>query len=194
MKKYRDKREDLFRKYFETSPDYESYLASSPEGHVSKWREIEAKLTLSEVHKKALGSFKRRMPVLVLSGVWCGDCARQGPMLRAIEQHSGVVETRWIENREQPELQEELRINGAEKVPVVLLLNEEFHEVARFGDRHLSVYRRKAERELGAACDPGLLPPPEDEIGVEFQEWINFFERAQLMLRLAPAFRQKYGD
>jgi hypothetical protein len=194
LSKYRDKREELFRRYFESSPDYESYLTSSPGGYVAKWREVEARVAPSEQQLSVIRSFRRRMPVLVLSGVWCGDCARQGPMLRAIEKANPLIETRWVENREHPDFQDELRISGAEKVPVAVLLNEDFHEVARFGDRHLSVYRRKLAKELGAACDPGLLPTPEDELAVELQEWIDLFERAQLMLRLAPALRQRYGD
>jgi hypothetical protein len=76
----------------------------------------------------------------------------------------------------------------------VVVLSEDFFEIARFGDRHLSVYRRKAKQELGAACDPGLLPPTSDELQTEVEEWVNYFERAYYLLRLAPMLRKRYQD
>ena len=115
-------------------------------------------------------------------------------MLRALEKQAKVFEFRFLDNRANPELQDELRINGAEKVPVVVAFSEDFFEVARFGDRHLSVYRRKLRSELGAACDPGIVPPEADELGEELGEWVAFFERAQLLLRLAPLLRSRYND
>ena len=133
------------------------------------------------------------MNLLVLSGVWCGDCARQGPILNLIETVQPLVSCRYLDNRANPELQDELRINGAEKVPVIVVLSEDFFELARFGDRHLSVYRRKAATELGAACDPGLIAPA-DELKVEGDEWVEYLDRLQLMLRLAPMLRKRYGE
>lgn len=77
-------------------------------------------------------------------------------------------------------------------MPVVF--SEDFYELARFGDRHLSVYRRKAATELGPACETGLVPPSGEALATELAEWCDFFERLQLMLRLAPLLRQRYGD
>ncbi len=89
---------------------------------------------------------------------------------------------------------DELRICGAKKVPVVVFLTEDFFEVERYGDRTLSVYRRKAERELGPACPVILGPQDGNEAAVEIQEWLDIFERVQLMLRLSPPLRRRYGD
>jgi len=77
---------------------------------------------------------------------------------------------------------------------VVVALSEDFFELARFGDRHLSVYRRKAEQEFGPACDAGILGPSESELAEELEEWSGFFERAQRMLQLAPMLRRRYND
>ena len=192
--KYRDKRSEFFRSAFERASTYEKYLASSDAGHVEKWSGFAKRIKLEGSGRETVKQFKRTLNVLVLSGVWCGDCARQGPMLEAIERANPVIRFRYLDSRSEPELQEELRINGAEKVPVVVVLSEDFYEVARFGDRHLSVYRRKAADEAGVACDPGLLPPSEAELKVELGEWVHFFERLELMLRLAPALRQRYSD
>lgn len=190
---YKDLRITLFRRYFEKALPYDQYLQQSDQGHAAKWRSIEPKIHPTEAQRSRLESFVRKMPVLILSGVWCGDCVRQGPMLRAIEKHATVFDMRYIDNRENPELQDELRINGAAKVPVVVTFSEDFFELSRFGDRHLSVYRRKLATELGAACDPGLIAPG-DELATELEEWIQHFERMQAIVRLAPMLRKRHGD
>ena len=193
MDKYKDIRADFFRRYLEKALPYERYLETGKPHHAERWREYAKKISLGAAEERRIKSFARKMPVLVMSGIWCGDCARQGPMLRLIETANSAFEMRYIDNREHPELQEELRINGAEKVPVVVSFSEDFFELSRFGDRHLSVYMRKLEKELGVACDPGFGAPGE-ELEFELKEWIDYFERLQALLRLSPMLRGRYGD
>lgn len=198
---YHDKRSELFQRYFQVGLSYEDYVASGKLEHQLRWTEYAQPLALSQTDKERLRSFKRQMRVVVISGTWCGDCARQGPMLRLIElETSPLLRFRYLDNKSNPELQEELRINGAEKVPVVVVLSEDFFELSRFGDRHLSVYRLKALTELRPACDAGIILPGDSgqilrgQLAEELSEWVYFFERLQLMLRLAPALRKRYGD
>ena len=113
--------------------------------------------------------------------------------MEAIGCASSRLDLRFVE-RVNDALADELRINGAFKVPVVVLLSEDFYEVARIGDRMLSIYRKKAQRELGPACEVGLVPPAAEELAVEIDEWLDEFERAQWILRLSPLLRERYGD
>ena len=190
---YSDLREDFFRSYFSKALPYDAYLQTGEKAQASRWHDYADKISLSPELAGRVRAFIRKMPILVMSGIWCGDCARQGPMLRLIEQANPLLEFRYIDNRQNPELQNELRINGAEKVPVVVSFSEDFYELSRFGDRHLSVYRRKLETETGAACDPGF-GSPEAELEAELEEWVNHFERLQAILRLAPMLRRRYSD
>ncbi len=192
--KYSDKRSTFFAQWFERGQRYDEYLESAPSNHAQKWRAFESRITLTASDRDLLSAFRRKLNLLVLAGVWCGDCARQGPILHAISQVAPQLQLRFIDNRLNPELAEELRINGAEKVPVVVALSEDFFELQRFGDRHLSVYRSKAAAELGPACDSGLLGPSDHHLETEIREWIEFVERLELLLRLAPALRKRYGD
>jgi thiol-disulfide isomerase/thioredoxin len=192
--KYWDVRSDFFRGYFEIALPYEQYIKSGSTEDINKWLAMQENIRPSPGQMEVVKSFQRKMNILVMSGIWCGDCVRQGPMLAAIEQANPNLSLRFIDNKENPELQEELRINGAMKVPVVVVLSEDFYELERFGDRHLSVYRRKLENELGPACDAGILPPSQEDLSQELEEWVGFFERLQIMLRLAPALRKKYND
>ena len=74
-----------------------------------------------------------------------------------------------------PELRDE-RVLGAMRAPMVVFLTEDFHEIGRYGDRPLTVYREKAATELGAACP---LPGSADggALAAETAEWLDVFER-----------------
>ena len=191
---YFDKRSAFFKDFFERGLSFEDYVQTGSAQQRQRWQDFHALMHLSSGQRELLASFSRSMNILVMSGIWCGDCARQGPMLAIIEKACPAAQVRFIESKQSPDLQAELRINGAEKVPVVVILSEDFFEISRFGDRHLSVYRHKVATELGPACDSGLGRPNEQAIAVELQEWIDHIERAQHLLRLAPMLRKRYSD
>ena len=131
----------------------------------------------------------------MISGVWCGDCVRQGPMIEQIARACGDDVVLRVIDRDQSEpLRDEVRILGALRVPVLVFLSEDFHEVGRFGDRMLTTYRRKQATETGAACAVPTAELPEDELRSERDEWLDVFERMLLMVRLAPPLRERHGD
>ena len=193
MNPYSDIRQEFWRTQFEAASPMRSYLNSGKEPHKTKWEAMANHVGLSYEQQQRAGTFRRTMPILVLSGIWCGDCVRQGPILQAITDASPGLELRLVEQSEDG-LADELRINGALKVPVVVLLSEDFFEISRIGDRMLSTYRKKAQRELGPTCEVGIVPPAAQELAIEIDEWLDEIERAQWILRLSPLLRDRYKD
>ncbi|MHC4605595.1 MAG: thioredoxin family protein [Planctomycetota bacterium] len=187
---YRDKRSDFWKRIFEEALPYDEYLAASPEDMSARWKTMAGQIPELVADQRArVAGHNRRLNVLVYSGVWCGDCVRQGPMLRVIAEAVGrEADLRFVERDASEELQEELRILGALRVPVAVFLSEDFHEIGRFGDRMLTVYRRKARSE------PGPAAPSREELALEMEEWVAIFERALLMARLSPPLRERHGD
>jgi len=151
-------------------------------------------IVLPDAQRATIEAFTRRMPVLVYSGVWCGDCVRQGPMFQTLAEANPCIDLRFYEREDGCDLGENLRINGAMKVPVVVFLSEDFYELGRFGDRLLSVYRRMALQQLGPSCETGPIASPANELEAELCEWGDVFERMHLILRLSPHLRERYGD
>ena len=76
----------------------------------------------------------------------------------------------------------------------MLFLSEDNEWCATAGDRTLNRYRAIALRRLGPNCPTGIVPPEKQELDATLHDWLNEFERVQLMLRLTPRLRQKYGD
>jgi thiol-disulfide isomerase/thioredoxin len=192
--KYRDIRQEFWRTHFERARPYDAYIESGTARQKEDWEIAFGRTSLTDEQIRRLRTWSRKMNVLCLSGIWCGDCVRQGPMLHRIAEAAPVIDLRFIDNRANRDLQEELRLNGGERVPLVVVLSEDFFEVGRFGDRTLSSYRAKAAAREGASCAVGFVPPPEDALRTELTEWLEFLERIQLMLYLSPLLRDRHGD
>lgn len=191
---YLDTNRDLFQRAWDDAFGWEAYLSRSEPKHADRWRAALEFTHLSDPQTTLLGSFTRKLNLLVLSGVWCGDCVRQGPIFRRLEEAMPNLRLRFAERDEDARLTDLLRVAGAKRVPVAVFLSEDYFEVQRFGDRTLSVYRAKAQRELGPSCATGIGAPDADALAVEIQEWVDLTERVELLLRTAPLLRQRYGD
>ena len=114
---YRDKRSEFFKAYFDKALNYRDYLATGEPVHQQRLREHYQAVELAESQKELIKTFTRRLNVLFMSGIWCGDCVRQGPIVERIAEASDLIDLRFIDNREYPELAEELRLNGAQYLP-----------------------------------------------------------------------------
>lgn len=181
---------------FEQALSYADFLDrhATPEQR-ARWDAMHGRVALAPGQRELLAGFRRTMPVLVLNGAWCGDCINQCPIFDHFAAASGgAVEVRFLDRDANPELADDLSICGGRRVPVAVFLSEDFTEVARHGDRTLSAYRRKAAEQLGPSCATGLVPPDDQAMAAVVQDWLDQFERAQLILRLSARLRQKHGD
>jgi thiol-disulfide isomerase/thioredoxin len=191
---YYDKRSEFWRKNWQLAVDYNNFLSKAKPDEITQWKEREKRiLDLSSEQKGRLQGYNRELNVLMYAGTWCGDCSRQAPILKKLTEASEKgVKLRLIDRETSKELQDELRIVGALRVPIVVFLTEDFWEVGRFGERLLHVYRSKAAREIGRGTDEGVLSP--GALAKEVSDWIDIFERMLIMVRLAPPLRKRHGD
>ena len=178
---------------FEAAADYDQYLASDAE-KAQRWRDADAAFALTDQQRTLLGGFTRSVRVLVLSGIWCGDCVRQGPVLQAIANAAPPVDLRWLDRDAAPGLMEQLRINDGARVPVVVFMAEDCEPVSVYGDRTLAQYRDMAAQLLGPACPVPGAPVDDAVMAGITAEWIDEFERVHLLLRLSGRLRQKHND
>jgi hypothetical protein len=180
---------------FAAGLSYDRYVQIGTDEQQRRWRQVHDAAALSSQQKLLLNGFVREMKALVFSGVWCGDCVEQGPLIHKIaEANPAKIDLRFVERPRDAELIPELRINGGNRVPLVLFLSEDNEWCATAGDRTLNRYRAIALRRLGPSCPTGIVPPEKEELQATLTDWLNEFERVQLMLRLTPRLRQKHGD
>ncbi len=173
---------------------YADYVATGKPDKQQDWQAIYDQISLTESQKTLLGSFSRKMNVIGLSGTWCGDCVQQGPLIQRIAEASENIDLRWLDRDEHMDLQEKVRINAGNRVPALIFCAEDFEFVGWYGDRTLTRYRAMAAKNLGGACPMPGAPIPDDELSQTLADWLDEFERVQLLLRLSSRLRQKHGD
>ena len=184
-----------YREKFETGLAYEEFLERhGSENDRQKWSVAHGIVKLTPAQSELIASFSRQMKVLVMAGAWCGDCVSQCPIFAHISAANSKIEFRYVDRDADPELAEELKICGGSRVPQTIIMSEDFLPVSRDGDRTLSRYRQMAVDQLGAACPTGLGLDSDPTTQMVVQDWVDIFERAQLILRLSPSLRKKYND
>lgn len=159
-----------------------------------RWDAVHTEVRLSEPQRELLRGFRREMRVLVVAGAWCGDCVNQCPIFEHFATGSDRIQIRYFDRDDEEELAETLSICGGKRVPSLLFLSEDGYECGRYGDRTLAKYRQVASDQLGSACPTGLVQPGASLLAQVTQEWLNEFERIQLMLRTSARLRQLHGD
>lgn len=183
----------LVENVFSRAMPFDRYLATDP-SRAGGWLSVHERVALGGVQRAEVASFTRDMKVLVVSGIWCGDCVQQGPLLARIAEANPRIDLRWVDRDAEADFASRLTICGGGRVPVVVFAAEDYEVCAIAGDRTLSRYRGLARRQLGGACELPWAEIPEDETAAVLQEWLDEFERVQWMLRLSPRLRQKHGD
>lgn len=184
-----------FASTFAAGYNYADFLQKyGTDEHRRKWLAMHERIALTPGQRELLGSFRRQMKVICLAGTWCGDCVNQCPIFDHFASASEKIVVRYFDRDANPEFGERLSICGAARVPALLFLSEDDCQVGLYGDRTLSKYRRMAADQLGAACPTGLVPDEADLISAVVQDWLNEFERVQLILRTSARLRKLHGD
>jgi thiol-disulfide isomerase/thioredoxin len=186
---------EAWKAAFEAALPYHDFLArhATPDQR-SRWDAFHARVKLTPAQATLLASFVRKMPVLVLSGAWCGDCVNQCPIFAHFAAAAPSIDLRFLDRDARPDIAAHLKVCGGQRVPVAAFLSEDFSPVLVYGDRTLSAYRAAASAQLGDSCASGVGAPPTDQIAAVTSDWLDQFERVQLILRLSARLRQLHGD
>lgn len=180
---------------FAAGLSYDRYLQSATPEQLLRWKHVFDAAHLNVAQQELIAGFVREMKILVFSGLWCGDCVEQCPLLQRIAlANPAKIDLRFIERPRDAELPPQVRMNAASRVPVALFLSEDMHWCATYGDRTVNRYRAVARRKLGPICPTGLFVPDREELDSTLAHWLCEVERVQLMLRLTPRLREKYQD
>ena len=180
---------------FSAALPYHRYVLTGTEEQQRRWKQVYDLARLTEDQSRLVAGFVREMRVLVVSGIWCGDCVQQCPLLERIaEANPQRVKLCLVDRDQHRDLAEQLRINAGDRVPVTVFAAEDYEFCSALGDRTLTRYRALARSQLGASCPIAIAPPDRDELAQTLQDWLNEFERVHLMLRLSSRLRKRHGD
>jgi thiol-disulfide isomerase/thioredoxin len=180
---------------FEAGLSYAGFLEKyGSDEHRQRWQAVHDQVRLSESQQALLRSFEREMKVLVSAGAWCGDCVNQCPIFAHFAGENAKIRIRYFDRDEDSDLADAISTCGAPRVPSVLFLSEDNHVCGRYGDRTLTKYRQMIQDQVGLDWPTIKSPPTRTLLESVSQEWLNEFERIQLMLRTSGRLRQLHGD
>jgi hypothetical protein len=186
---------EAWKAAFEAALPYRDFLERhGTADQRSRWDAFHGKIVLTPDQKSLLGGFVRRMPVLVLAGAWCGDCVNQCPIFDHFAAASRAIDLRFLDRDARPDIAAHLKVCGGQRVPVAMFLSEDYTPILFYGDKTLSAYRAAAASQIGESCSSGAVAPPADAIAAVAADWLDQFERVQLILRLSGRLRQLHGD
>lgn len=186
---------DFLRGTFDRALAYDAYVATGTPDQLQGWGRVHARVALTSAQRELVGSFTRRLNVLVSSGIWCGDCSAQCPMLDHIARANPVaIGLRFVDRDVHRELSDRIKVCGGSRVPTVLFLSEDYEFCGLATDKSLSRLRALAAKSLGASCPLPGVETPADEVAATLQDWVNDFEKMHLLVRLSPKLRQRHGD
>src|SRR5690242_13041249 len=72
--------------HFERAHTYDQYVRTGNGEQQRRWRDVYDSARLTPQQRGVLAGFAREMKVLVISGIWCGDCVHQCPLIQRIEE------------------------------------------------------------------------------------------------------------
>src|SRR5436305_264903 len=90
---------------FAAALPYDRYVRTGTEEQQRRWRQVYEAARLTPAQAELVGRFGRDMKVLIVSGIWCGDCVQQCPLLqRCAEANPGRVDLRLLDRDEHRDL------------------------------------------------------------------------------------------
>jgi hypothetical protein len=71
---------------FASAVPYNRYLQAGTPEQQRRWTQVYDIARLTAAQQRLVGGFERDMKILVYSGIWCGDCVQQGPLIHRIAE------------------------------------------------------------------------------------------------------------
>ena len=185
----------VLRERFVRGLGYADYIATGTEHQQASWEAVRERAELSESQHALLDGFVREINILAVSGVWCGDCVQQLPFLEVFRAAKpDRINLRFLDRDEHAEFTGGITICSGNRVPYVLVMNEDFDFVSLFGDRTLNRYRAMAARQLGPSCPVPGAAIAQDELDATLSDWLGELERGHLLCRLSTKLRGRHQD
>jgi len=124
----------VMRDRYQKAETFQEFLATVQE-HQNLWHQIYERAELSQEAHDAARSIPGCWHLLVLAEDWCGDAVHVLPFLARLEEAYPHFGLRVLSREGNPDLMESHLTNDTRSIPVVMILDEGFQEVAWWGPR-----------------------------------------------------------
>jgi hypothetical protein len=122
------------------APEFEAMLATV-ERNAELWSAVWRRARVPDEYVRRLAALRRAWHLLVLSEDWCGDAVNAVPVVAKLAALTPNVDLRVLARDENPDLMDGHLTGTSRSIPVVMVLDEEFQELAWWGPRPAELQR-----------------------------------------------------
>jgi hypothetical protein len=112
---------------------FDAFVAVSDK-HKGLWEGIYRLARIPDWAAAAIPAGARRR-LLVIAEDWCGDASNTVPIISRLVDQVPELELRIVLRDQNPELMDQFLTNGSRSIPIVIVLDDDFHEVGHWGPR-----------------------------------------------------------
>jgi hypothetical protein len=102
------------------------------EKRMNKWDKI---TTINDALKTTVKSIKTKQNWLILTEAWCGDASQNIPVIQKMTELNENIEIRYLLRDENLDIMDAYLTDGARSIPKLIILDENFNELAQWGPR-----------------------------------------------------------
>lgn len=122
-----------FEKIWRGALTFEQFVAQARPEHQLLWQGIYRHAKSPEWAAELVGG--RRLHLLAITEDWCMDTSNTIPFIARVTESVPGVDLRLILRDANPAIMDRYLTNGARSIPVLIILDEAFREVGRWGPR-----------------------------------------------------------
>ena len=124
----------FLKEQFDAGLSYDEYFANI-ELRREMWDGIDSRATIPDDLVARAGNQNAERHLLVITMDNCGDAINILPYIARIVELNDSVDMRMVQREESPELMNSHLTDGSRSVPVVIILDADFNELAWWGPR-----------------------------------------------------------
>jgi hypothetical protein len=99
------------------------------------WHQIYRRARIPREIEDAARALPRRLHLLVMTEDWCGDAVHSVPYVARLAEAAPQLSVRVVGRDDNPDLMDAHLTDGTRSIPVVMILDEDFRELAWWGPR-----------------------------------------------------------
>ncbi len=140
---------------------YEEFVRQSRE-HCALWSGVYRVARIPAWALERACQRGRQVRLLVVAEDWCGDASNTVPYLAKLGDQARCLEMRVLRRDEHPEVMDRYLTGTSRAIPIVIVLDEDWHEVGHWGSR---------PRELQAWVLEARRTTPQAQLYPQIRRW-----------------------
>jgi hypothetical protein len=125
---------ELSRERFESGLTFTQFVDSA-RANVELWRAVYARAEVSDEAVARVVATGRQWHLLVLAEDWCGDAVNTVPVMARLTERAANIDLRILARDANLDLIDAHLTAGARSIPIVMVLDADYHERGYWGPR-----------------------------------------------------------